>query len=207
MKSFDHSDRILRRIAEGIEDSIDCLQCANCCRVATAKVTERDVERLARYLHVKPARVMADYVVKSEEEGLILQRDPKTGCVFLSGNECTVYDGRPEGCQKFPHVVRGNGSIASRMWELIDRACYCPIVYHSLEAFHHAIPVGAYPFFHPHKDVWAKSDMLTCVAFRRLDRVLLNGRYVAPSLRPDDFAAIQLAILAALEISCLLYTS
>jgi hypothetical protein len=34
----------------------------------------------------------------------------------------------------------------------------------------------------------------------RLDRVLLNGRYVAPSLRPGDFAAIQLAILAALEI-------
>ena len=58
MKSFDHSDRILRRIAEGIEDSIDCLQCANCCRVATAKVTERDVERLARYLRVKPARVI-----------------------------------------------------------------------------------------------------------------------------------------------------
>jgi len=70
-----------------------------------------------------------------------------------------------------------------------------------VEAFHYVIPVGAYPFFHPHKDVWAKSDMLTCVAFRRLDRVLLNGRYVAPSLRPDDFAAIQLAILAALEIS------
>ena len=69
-----------------------------------------------------------------------------------------------------------------------------------VEAFHHIIPVGAYPFFHLHKDVWAKSDMLTCVAFRRLDRVLVNGRYVAPSLRPGDFAAIQLAILAALEI-------
>ena len=55
MKSFDHSDRILRRIGEGIEEQIDCLQCANCCRVATAKVTERDVERLAKYLHVKPA--------------------------------------------------------------------------------------------------------------------------------------------------------
>jgi uncharacterized protein len=135
MKSFDHSDRILRRIGEGIEEQIDCLQCANCCRVATAKVTERDVERLARYLHLKPARVMADYVVKSEEEGLILRRDKKTGCVFLNGNECTVYDARPESCQKFPHVVRGNGSILSRMWELIDRACYCPIVYNSLEAF------------------------------------------------------------------------
>ena len=135
MKSRDHSDRILRRIAEGVEEQIDCTQCANCCRVATAKVTERDIERLAKFLHVKPGRVMAEYVVASEEEGHVLRRDERTGCVFLSGNECTVYDARPESCQRFPHVVRGNGSIASRMWEFVDRACYCPIVYNSLEAF------------------------------------------------------------------------
>ena len=135
MKSFDHSDRILRRIAEEIEDAMDCLSCANCCRVATARVTERDGERLARYLRVKPARFLAEYAEESGEEGLVLKRDPKTGCVFLSGNECTVYDARPESCRKFPHVVRGTGSIASRMWELIDRACYCPIVYNSLEAY------------------------------------------------------------------------
>ncbi len=136
MKSFDHSDRILRRIAEGVEEQIDCLQCADCCRVATAKVTERDVERLAQVPATSSrSRFMAEYVETSAEEGLILKRDRKTGCIFLSGNECTVYDARPESCQKFPHVVRGNGSIASRMWELIDRACYCPIVYNSLEAF------------------------------------------------------------------------
>jgi Fe-S-cluster containining protein len=77
---------------------------------------------------------MSDYVVESEEEGHVLRRGDG-GCVFLSGNECTVYDARPESCQRFPHVVRGNGSIASRMWEFVDRACYCPIVYNSLEAF------------------------------------------------------------------------
>lgn len=135
MKSRDSSDRILRRVAQGIEEQIDCLQCANCCRVATAKVTERDVERLSKHLHIKPARFLADFTQKSEEEGVILIRDKKTGCVFLNGNECTVYDARPESCQKFPHVVRGNGSIASRMWEFVDRACYCPIVYNTLEAF------------------------------------------------------------------------
>jgi hypothetical protein len=32
-------------------------------------------------------------------------------------------------------MVRGNGSIASRMWQFADRASYCPIVYNSLEAF------------------------------------------------------------------------
>jgi Fe-S-cluster containining protein len=135
MKAHDHSDRILRRIAVDIEEQIDCTQCANCCRVATAKVAERDIERLAKYLRIKPERVRADYLVESEEEGLILRRDRKTGCVFLSGNECTVYDARPESCQRFPHVVRGTGSIASRMWEFVDRASYCPIVYNSLEAF------------------------------------------------------------------------
>jgi uncharacterized protein len=135
MKSRDHSDRILRRIAVEVEEQIDCLQCANCCRVATAKVTERDVERIAKYLRIKPSRFLAEYTVESEEEGRVLKRDKKTGCVFLNGNECTIYDARPETCEKFPHVVRGNGSILSRMWEFVDRACYCPIVYNTLEAF------------------------------------------------------------------------
>ena len=134
MKSRDHSDRILRRIAEGIEDEIDCTICANCCRVATARVKERDVEHLARFLRISEARFLADYTVEDEEEGRILRRTD-AGCVFLSGNECTVYEARPEACRRFPHIVRGNGSIVSRMWEFVDRACYCPIVYNSVEAF------------------------------------------------------------------------
>lgn len=135
MKSHDHSDRILRRIGEEIEEQIDCTQCANCCKVATTKVNERDVDRLARFLHIKPARFLADYTMDSSEEGTILRRTREKGCVFLDGTLCTVYDARPETCQKFPHVVRGSGSIASRMWQFADRACYCPIVYNSLEAF------------------------------------------------------------------------
>ncbi len=135
LKTHDHSDRILRRIAEGIQEQIDCTQCANCCRVATAKVSERDVERLARYFRIAPADFMAKYTTESEEEGRILRFTEGAGCVFLDGTTCTVYEARPETCQRFPHLVRGNGSIASRMWQFVDRACYCPIVYNSLEAF------------------------------------------------------------------------
>lgn len=134
MKSRDHSDRILRRVAEGVQDQVDCMQCAECCRVATARVSERDVERLARHLRIAPARFQAEYTTESEEEGPILRRS-ETGCMFLEGNLCTVYEARPDACQRFPHVVRGNGSIASRMWEFVDRACYCPIVYNTLESF------------------------------------------------------------------------
>ena len=135
LKSRDHSDRILRRIAEGIEEQIDCTICANCCRVATVKLQERDIERLARHLRLSEPEFVAQYTVEDAEEGRILRRSEESGCVFLDGTECTVYDERPDTCRRFPHLVRGNGSIASRMWQFIDRACYCPIVYNALEAF------------------------------------------------------------------------
>jgi len=135
MKARDYSDRVLRRIAEDIEGQIDCTVCANCCRVATVTVSERDVERLARFLRTSPQKFLAEYTQESEEEGVILRRSEESGCVFLDGNSCSVYEARPETCQRFPNVVRGSGSIASRMWQFIDRACYCPIVYNSLEAF------------------------------------------------------------------------
>jgi len=135
LKTRDHSDRILRRIAEGIQEQIDCTQCANCCRVATVKLSERDVERLARHFSMPGPDFLAQYTSESEDEGVILRRTDEAGCVFLDGNACTVYEARPDICQRFPHLVRGNGSIASRMWQFIDRACYCPIVYNAMEAF------------------------------------------------------------------------
>jgi len=135
LKTRDHSDRILRRIAEGIQEQIDCTQCANCCRVATVKLSERDVERLARHFSMPGPDFLEQYTSESEDEGVILRRTDEAGCVFLDGNACTVYEARPDICQRFPHLVRGNGSIASRMWQFIDRACYCPIVYNAMEAF------------------------------------------------------------------------
>src|SRR5262245_43016233 len=139
IKSNHHSDLALRRIAQGIEEQIDCKVCANCCRVATVTMSERDVARLSKFLRMTPARFKSDYMMESAEEGLILRRSAESGCVFLDGNACTVYEARPDTCQRFPHLVRGNGSIASRMWQFVDRASFCPIVYNSLEAFKDAL--------------------------------------------------------------------
>jgi len=63
----------------------------------------------------------------------VLKFSEAAGCVFLEGNLCSVYDARPGICQHYPHLVRGNGSIASRMWQFVDRASVCPIVYNCLE--------------------------------------------------------------------------
>jgi uncharacterized protein len=133
MKRHGFVERRFRKIALEFEEEMDCTACANCCRVATVKITERDVEKLARAMGLARAAFVAQYT-SEEEEGLILRRGPD-GCVFLSGNLCTVYEDRPRTCADFPHLVRGEGSLVKRMWEMVDRAVYCPIVYNTLEAW------------------------------------------------------------------------
>lgn len=134
LKTHRFNERRLRHIAEEIGDAVDCTQCANCCRVATVTLQDRDIAALARFLRLPPAKFLEQYTEVSPEEGRILRRD-QNGCVFLDGTLCSVYEARPGTCENYPHLVRGQGSIATRMWQMVDRATYCPIVYNTLEAY------------------------------------------------------------------------
>ena len=135
LKTHDYNEKRFRRIGEEIENQIDCTVCANCCKVASVQLSERDIERLTKSLRISRAKFMAEYTVQNEEEGTTDLKRTESGCVFLSGYDCTIYEDRPDICRNFPHVVRGEGRTHTRMWEFIDRACYCPIVYNALEAF------------------------------------------------------------------------
>ena len=132
MKRHNFVERRLKAVAEEVEDAIDCTQCANCCRVATTQVSDRDCERLARHLGLKLNDFLREYTLESQDEGRILKRTAD-GCVFLEGNLCSVYEARPQTCELFPHLVKGNGSLLGRMWHMPDRAVYCPIVFNTLD--------------------------------------------------------------------------
>jgi Fe-S-cluster containining protein len=127
-------ERRFRHIAQTVEEQIDCTECANCCRSATVKLAQRDIEKLAKFLRIRPADFQRNYTSESPDERLVLRRTAE-GCIFLSGNLCSVYEARPHNCENFPHLLRGEGSLLARMWDFKDRACYCPIVYNTLEAF------------------------------------------------------------------------
>jgi hypothetical protein len=133
IKSHNFVERQFRHAAERVQDAIDCRACAECCRVTEVQLVDRDVEHLARYLGLRPQKFLDEYTMRNKDEELILRRTEKEGCVFLQGNECTVYEARPGNCEKFPHLLRGAGSLESRMWEFVDRATYCPIVFNWME--------------------------------------------------------------------------
>ena len=132
LRKHRHSDRRLRKFGEEIEAEIDCTQCANCCKITDVGITDRDVEKLVKFIGVTKEEFIRDSTARDESDQLILKRS-EAGCVFLKDNLCTVYEARPQNCANFPHLVRGAGSIDSRMWQLVDRAEFCPIVYNWME--------------------------------------------------------------------------
>jgi uncharacterized protein len=132
IKSHTFVERQFRHAAEEVQDAIDCRQCAECCRVPEVQLAERDVEHLARFLRIPGKRFLEEYTAL-DAEGAVILRKTDQGCVFLDGNDCTVYEARPGSCERFPHLLRGAGSLESRMWDFVDRATYCPIVFNWFE--------------------------------------------------------------------------
>lgn len=133
LKTREWVERQFRHAAEKVHDEIDCRTCGECCRVGEVPLQERDVEKLAKFLRIKESAFMKEYTMEGEGEETILKRG-EGGCIFLDGNDCTVYEARPGNCERFPHLLKGAGSIPSRMWEFVNRATYCPIVYNWMEA-------------------------------------------------------------------------
>src|SRR5215469_764447 len=137
MKSHVFVERQFRKAAEEVSDQIDCRQCAECCRVTDVQITERDIEKLSKYLGLTPNEFVKQHTAVDEDGSVVLKRvvteRGRGACEFLAGNECTVYEARPANCERFPHLLRGSGSMESKMWDFVDRATYCPIVYNWLE--------------------------------------------------------------------------
>jgi uncharacterized protein len=133
LKSHQWVERQFRKAAQDVTDQIDCRACAECCRVTEVQLDDRDVDHLAKFLGIRRQDFLEQYTMINKDEELILKRTAKAGCVFLNGNDCTVYEARPANCERFPHLLKGAGSLQSRMWQFVDRATYCPIVYNWME--------------------------------------------------------------------------
>jgi mRNA interferase MazF len=111
---------------------------------------------------------------------------PRPGTVLI----CDFSTGfmPPEMVKKRPVVVVSSAHINRNfLCTVVPVSTTKPL---SIEPYHVRIRRGSYPFFHPTKPCWVKCDMITTVALRRLDRILVNHRYEAPRLHEDDFLSV-----------------
>src|SRR3954467_10251508 len=89
---------------EEVFEEINCLECANCCKTTSPIFYQTDIERVAKFLRMKPGDFIEKYLRVDEDKDYVLKSSP---CAFLdSENYCTIYESRPKACREYPHTDR-----------------------------------------------------------------------------------------------------
>ena len=111
--------------------TIDCTQCANCCREVHPTFGEEEVDRLARRLTMARQQFIDTYLQRSEPGDDNPWTTRSTPCPFLKDNLCSVYEDRPADCSGYPYLYEPE--FVSRTLGMIERTFTCPIVYEAME--------------------------------------------------------------------------
>jgi hypothetical protein len=128
-KKLESMDVQIHEAHEKFSERIDCLQCANCCRTLGPRITDKDVERMAKTLRLKPVDLISKYFILDEDGDMVFKSMP---CPFLGDdNYCSIYESRPKACREYPHTDK------KRFFQIynlsIKNAYTCPIVYEVLQ--------------------------------------------------------------------------
>lgn len=117
-------DRQFHTAHNEVFNRLDCLSCANCCKTTSPIFRDRDIDRLARTLRMRPSTFTENYLIIDDDGDWVLKSSP---CVFLNDdNTCKVYEDRPAACREYPHTDR------RKMTQILDltyrNTLVCPAV-------------------------------------------------------------------------------
>ncbi|MGQ1889587.1 YkgJ family cysteine cluster protein [Thermophagus sp. OGC60D27] len=97
-------DEVVHRLHEETFQEVNCLECANCCKTTSPIIIDRDIDRIAKHLKIKPSELIHQYLKLDEEGDYVFREAP---CPFLmDDNYCLIYDVRPRACREYPHTDR-----------------------------------------------------------------------------------------------------
>lgn len=99
-------DQTVSHLHEEVFEEMDCLVCANCCKTTSPIFIDKDIDRIARHLGMRPAQFVTTYLHLDSDGDYVLNESP---CAFLGAdNYCSIYDVRPRACREYPHTNRKN---------------------------------------------------------------------------------------------------
>jgi Fe-S-cluster containining protein len=129
-KKIEGMDLIIHNFHNTSSSKINCLECANCCKSLGPRITDKDVERIAKVLRLSSVEVIKKYFRTDEDGDVVFKSMP---CPFLgSDNYCAIYDFRPKACKEYPHTDRKK---FFQLYKLSVKNAYtCPIVFDVLES-------------------------------------------------------------------------
>ena len=114
---------------EEVFEEISCLTCANCCKTTSPIFYHHDIDRIAKFIRMKPGDFIEKYLRVDEDKDFVLKSSP---CAFLDNeNFCTIYEARPKACREYPHTNRKK--MAQVMELTYKNTLVCPAVLEIVE--------------------------------------------------------------------------
>jgi uncharacterized protein len=117
-------DTIVQEIHNKVFSTIDCLECANCCKCISPIIRDKDIERISKHLKIRPSEFTEKYLVLDKDNDYVFRSQP-CPCL-MPDNYCMIYDTRPKACAEYPHTSQPN--FISRLDLTIRNSLYCPAV-------------------------------------------------------------------------------
>ena len=97
-------DKVTNHLHREAFSHINCLDCANCCKTLGPRIVQKDIDRISKFLNLKPDELIAQYLRIDEDGDHVFKSMP---CPFLADdNNCLVYEVRPKACADYPHTDR-----------------------------------------------------------------------------------------------------
>ena len=120
----------MHELHEAEFEKTDCLTCANCCKTTGPLFTDKDIQRIAKYLRMKIVDFTNQYLRIDEDNDYVLKTLP---CSFLGAdNYCSIYQVRPKACSEFPHTNRKKFQQITKL--TLENVKICPAAFQIVES-------------------------------------------------------------------------
>lgn len=124
--------KVLRQLPayhEAAFETVNCLECAACCKNYSPRFKTPDIKRISKHLKMKESAFIETYLKLDEEGDYVVKQTP---CPFLgSDNYCSIYDVRPSDCSRFPYT--DEDVLLKRSHLTLKNVTFCPAVFLVLE--------------------------------------------------------------------------
>ncbi len=122
-------DKVVHDIHDDVFTNTNCLDCANCCKTISPMITNKDIEKISKYLRLKPSVFTERYIHIDNDDQYVFNQTP---CPFLMpDNYCQIYEQRPKACAEYPHTDR------KKFYQLLQltlkNTFICPAAYEIME--------------------------------------------------------------------------
>lgn len=131
-------DYQMEALHEEVFSRIDCLSCANCCKTTGPLFTSADIDRISKFLKMKPKDFVEKYLRIDEDQDYVLQELP---CSFLADdNYCLIYEVRPKACREYPHTNQKKFHQITQI--TLKNTSICPAAYEVVEEMKKSVGVA-----------------------------------------------------------------